>query len=92
MSDMLPSDMRLRESVLSTIKKSDAGYGFMQIETPAMEHIENLCSNQGGENEKLIFKVLKRGAALQRDLENGRYDEMADSGLRYDLTVPLARY
>lgn len=92
MSDMLPSDMRLRESVLSRIKKSYAGYGFMQIETPAMEHIENLCSNQGGENEKLIFKVLKRGAALQRDLENGRYDEMADSGLRYDLTVPLARY
>ena len=62
MVDMLPSDMRLREYVLSMIKESYAKYGFMQIETPVMEHIENLTSKQGGDNEKLIFKVMKRGA------------------------------
>ena len=92
MSDMLPKDMRLREYVLSLIKDSYSKYGFMQIETPAMEHIENLCSKQGGDNEKLIYKILKRGQSLNKTLENLAYDELADSGLRYDLTVPLARY
>ncbi len=91
MCDMLPSDMRLREHILDMIKKTYASYGFMQIETPVMEHIENLTSKQGGDNEKLIFKVMKRGAELARALEkeNG---ELSDMGLRYDLTVPLARY
>lgn len=91
MCDMLPADMRLREHVLSMIKKTYATYGFMQIETPVMEHIENLTSKQGGDNEKLIFKVMKRGADLQRAIEKGD-GEYADNGLRYDLTVPLARY
>lgn len=90
MSDMLPADMRLREHVLGMIKQTYGAYGFMQIETPAMEHIENLTSNQGGDNEKLIFKVMKRGAELGRALEKG--GELADNGLRYDLTLPLARY
>ncbi len=91
MCDMLPSDMRLREHVLGMIKDSYAKYGFMQIETPVMEHIENLTSKQGGDNEKLIFKVMKRGADLGRAIEKGTH-EYADNGLRYDLTVPLARY
>ena len=91
MCDMLPSDMRLREYVLGMIKESYAKYGFMQIETPVMEHIENLTSKQGGDNEKLIFKVMKRGADLGRAIEKGTH-EYADNGLRYDLTVPLARY
>ena len=91
MCDMLPSDMRLREYVLGMIKDSYAKYGFMQIETPVMEHIENLTSKQGGDNEKLIFKVMKRGADLGRAIEKGTH-EYADNGLRYDLTVPLARY
>lgn len=91
MCDFLPSDMRLREYVLNMIKSSYAQYGFMQIETPAMEHIENLTSKQGGDNEKLIFKVLKRGRDLQNVIEKGD-GEYADNGLRYDLTVPLARY
>ena len=91
MCDMLPSDMRLRERILGMIKETYARYGFLEIETPVMEHIENLTSRQGGDNEKLIFKVMKRGADLKRALEaeNG---ELADNGLRYDLTVPLARY
>ena len=91
MLDMLPSDMRLREHVFSMIKKAYGAYGFMQIETPIVEHIENLTSKQGGDNEKLIFKVMKRGADLQRAIDKGT-GEFADNGLRYDLTVPLARY
>lgn len=90
MNDFLPSDMRLREHVIGMIKETYATYGFSQIETPIMEHLENLTGKQGGENEKLIFPVMKRGADLQRALEkNG---ELADSALRYDLTVPLSRY
>jgi histidyl-tRNA synthetase len=90
MNDFLPSDMRLREHVIGMIKETYETYGFSLIETPVMEHMENLTGKQGGENEKLIFPVMKRGADLQRALEkNG---ELADSALRYDLTVPLARY
>lgn len=92
MCDILPADMRLRQEVLQLIKRNYLRYGFMEIETPAMEHIENLCSNQGGDNEKLIFKVLKRGKALANVLAETQFNELADSGLRYDLTVPLARY
>ena len=91
MCDMLPADMRLREHILQMIKTSYAAYGCMQIETPVMEHIENLTSKQGGDNEKLIFKVMKRGADLTRAIDAGK-QEFADNGLRYDLTVPLARY
>ena len=91
MCDMLPSDMRLREHILDLIRKTYASYGFMEIETPVMEHIENLTSKQGGDNEKLIFKVMKRGAELRRAIDAGK-EEFADNGLRYDLTVPLARY
>ncbi len=91
MCDFLPSDMRLRERVLGMIKEVYAKYGFMQIETPAVEHIENLTGKQGGDNEKLIFKILKRGDELKRALME-QSGEVADSGLRYDLTVPLARY
>lgn len=90
MSDFLPSDMRLREHVIGMIKETYAQYGFSQIETPVMEHLANLTGKQGGENEKLIFPVMKRGADLQRALESN--GELADSALRYDLTVPLSRY
>ena len=89
MNDFLPADMRLRTHVLSLIRSTYATYGFDEIETPAMEHIENLTGKVGGENEKLIFKVMKRGRELEKGLLTG---EIADSGLRYDLTVPLARY
>lgn len=89
--DLLPDEMRLREYVLSMIKETYELYGFAQIETPVMEHIENLTGKQGGENEKLMFQILKRGAELKRAFEDGKSD-LADSGLRYDLTVPLARY
>ncbi len=91
MNDFLPSDMRLREYVISVIKETYGKFGFSQIETPLVEHIENLQSKQGGENEKLIFKILKRGDKL--NIEAAKNDlDLVDSGLRYDLTLPLARY
>ncbi len=89
--DILPDEMRLREYVLSMIKETYKLYGFSQIETPVMDHIENLTGKQGGENEKLMFQILKRGEELKKAFEDGKF-ELADSGLRYDLTVPLARY
>ena len=91
MCDQLPADMRLREHVLSMIKTSYSRFGFTQIETPVMEHIENLTSKQGGDNEKLIFKILKRGEKLNVAAATTE-EEVVDSGLRYDLTVPLVRY
>lgn len=91
MNDFLPSDMRLREYVISVIKETYGNFGFAQIETPLVEHIENLQSKQGGENEKLIFKILKRGDKL--NIGSAKVDtDLVDSGLRYDLTLPLARY
>ena len=92
MTDFLPEDMRLRNSVQSEIRHTYAQFGFAQIETPMMEHIGNLTSKQGGDNEKLIYKVQKRGAAFARAWESGDRDALVDNGLRYDLTVPLARF
>lgn len=91
MKDILSQEMQIRDYVIGMIKDTYRGFGFSSIETPCVEHIENLCSKQGGENEKLIFKVLKRGDKL--NLETAKTEEdLVDSGLRYDLTVPLARY
>ena len=91
MRDILPAEMEVREYLLAKLKKTYASFGFSLIETPAVEHIENLTSKQGGENEKLIFKILKRGEKLnvEGDVD---VDDLVDSGLRYDLTVPLSRY
>ncbi|WP_026834719.1 histidine--tRNA ligase [Eubacterium xylanophilum] len=91
MKDILPKEMAVRDYVIGLIKKTYATYGFSSIETPCVEHIENLSSKQGGENEKLIFKILKRGEKLKLDQAECEAD-LVDSGLRYDLTVPLSRY
>ena len=91
MKDILPEEMEVRNYVLSLIRETYAGFGFSSIDTPSMEHIENLQSDQGGENEKLIFKILKRGEKLKID-EAKEENDLVDAGLRYDLTVPLARY
>ncbi|MGN0242475.1 MAG: histidine--tRNA ligase [Lachnospiraceae bacterium] len=91
MNDFLPSDMRLRDYVIGLIKDTYGSFGFTPIETPCVEHIENLSSKQGGENEKLIFKILKRGEKLNLS-EVSSESDLVDSGLRYDLTVPLSRY
>lgn len=89
MPEQLPEDMVIREYALRKIKDTYNQFGFSLINTPSIEHIENLTNKQGGENEHLIFKILKRGEKL----ENSKgIEDVCDSGLRYDLTVPLARY
>ena len=91
MKDILPQEMEIRDYVERMVTKTYASFGFTRIETPAVEHIENLTSNQGGENEKLIFKIMKRGEKL--DIQGASSEnDLADSGLRYDLTLPLSRY
>ena len=89
MRDFLPKEFALRQQILATIQKTYESYGFTRIETPAVENIELLTSKQGGDNEKLIFKILKRGEKLESAQNSG---ELCDLGLRYDLTVPLARF
>ena len=91
MKDMLPKEMEIRDYVIHLIKETYKTYGFSSMETPCVEHIENLCSKQGGDNEKLIFKILKRGEKLKID-EAKEENDLVDGGLRYELTVPLARY
>ena len=91
MKDILPAEMEIRDYVLNIIKDTYRGYGFSSIETPCVEHIENLTSKQGGDNEKLIFKILKRGEKLNLETAKEEID-LVDGGLRYDLTLPLCRY
>ena len=91
MKDIMPKEMAIRDYVIGLIKETYRDFGFTSMETPCVEHIENLCSKQGGDNEKLIFKILKRGEKLK--LEEAKTEEdLVDGGLRYDLTVPLSRY
>ena len=91
MKDILPAEMQIRDYVMGIIKDTYKSFGFSSIETPCVEHIENLTSKQGGDNEKLIFKILKRGNKL--DLDSAREEnDLVDGGLRYDLTLPLSRY
>ena len=91
MKDILPKEMEIRNYVMNMIRETYGTFGFSSIETPCVEHIENLSSKQGGENEKLIFKILKRGEKLKL-AEAQTESDLVDSGLRYDLTVPLSRY
>lgn len=100
MKDIMPQEMAIRDYAIGLIKDTYKNFGFTSVETPAVEHIENLCSNQGGENEKLIFKVMKRGDKLtsaasklvEAGVDGDAIGGLSDSGLRYDLTLPLSRY
>ncbi len=91
MKDILPEEMEIRDYVISVIKETYGKFGFTSIETPCVENIANLNCKAGGENEKLIFKILKRGEKL-RLKEAETEEDLIDGGLRYDLTVPLVRY
>ncbi len=91
MKDILPAEMQIRDYVMQVIKESYSKFGFTPIETPCVESIGNLSNKQGGENEKLIFKILKRGEKLNIETATTE-DDVVDGGLRYDLTVPLARF
>ena len=91
MKDIMPDEMQISDYVISVIKETYGKFGFTPMETPCMENIGNLSNKQGGENEKLIFKVLKRGEKL--NLETAKEEnDVVDFGMRYDLTVPLVRY
>lgn len=95
MKDILPNEMAVRDYVIGMIKETYKQFGFTSMETPCVEHIENLSSNQGGENEKLIFKILKRGDKLAAAIDGATAEDvnvLVDGGLRYDLTLPLSRY
>lgn len=107
MRDILPGEMEVRSALMNIIRDTYRLYGFTEIETPIVEHIENLTSKQGGDNEKLIFKVLKRGEKLIKAVEDLKASGtvsvedgeeitgagcLTEEGLRYDLTLPLSRY
>ncbi|WP_308509698.1 ATP phosphoribosyltransferase regulatory subunit [uncultured Varibaculum sp.] len=89
MRDFLPTEKTWRERVLNVLRETYTSLGFMEIETPALEPIERLQSGQGGENEKMIFQVMRRGLDPQAGILPA---EAVDLGLRYDLTLPLTRY
>ena len=91
MKEILPEEMKIRNYVMDVIKETYSAFGFTQIETPCVENIANLSNKQGGENEKLIFKILKRGEKLNLETAQTEMD-VVDNGLRYDLTVPLVRF
>ena len=95
MRDVVPPEAELRRQVANRVLDVYASYGYEVIETPALEDLGALVGSEGGENEKLIFKVLKRGAKLEEALalaRAGESEELADLGMRFDLTVPLARF
>lgn len=89
MRDFLPAELVRRQRVLQVIRSTVSDAGFFEIETPSVEDIKKLKSKQGGENESMIFEIMKRGLD-ETDIK--QLDSLVDSGLRYDLTVPLSRY
>ena len=93
MRDFLPAEKAKRDRVLGVIRETYKRHGYQEIETPALEDLSRLTSGQGGDNEKLAYRVMKRGEELERALaDTSEKDNLADLGLRFDLTVPLTRY
>ena len=92
MNDYLPAEADLRDYLQSTIMRVYKENGFNRIITPIIEDIENLEKSDGGENLNLMFKILKRGDKLSKAISGQNFDDLADMGLRYDLTLPLSRY
>ncbi len=91
-NDYLPSEVLVRDYLQNTILETYRSCGFERISTPIIEDIENLDKSEGGENLNLIFKIMKRGEKLAEAIASGNEKELADMGLRYDLTLPLTRY
>ncbi|MDE2512177.1 MAG: ATP phosphoribosyltransferase regulatory subunit, partial [Elusimicrobia bacterium] len=88
--DFLPEQVALRHDAIATIQKIYRSFGFQPVATSAVEDLSTLLGQGGNENEKLIFKIMKRGEALER--AQAEKTDLADLGLRFDLTLPLARY
>ncbi|MEE3433637.1 MAG: ATP phosphoribosyltransferase regulatory subunit, partial [Lachnospiraceae bacterium] len=91
-NDYLPREAELRDYLQRKICETYENCGFQRIFTPILEDIENLDKSDGGDNLNLIFKVLKRGAKLDKAIASGDPKNLADMGMRYDLTLPLSRY
>ena len=94
MRDFLPEDIRKREYVVGVVREVYEKYGFEPLETPSVENLSTLTNKYGEEGDQLMYKILKRGAKLQKGLsreEDVTENDLADLALRYDLTVPLAR-
>lgn len=91
-ADYLPNEVLIRDYLQNSILETYRSCGFERISTPIIEDIENLDKSDGGENLNLIFKIMKRGEKLDEALATGNEKEIADMGLRYDLTLPLTRY
>ena len=89
--DLLPASVAVRDYVLESVTTVYRRFGYQRIETPALEDITRLQGGQGGENEKLIFQVLRRGLPEEIAADTPVRD-LVDLGLRYDLTVPLTRF
>ena len=90
--DFLPDEVMRRDHVIEVVKRVYQSYGFEPLETPTMERLTTLLGKYGEEGDQLIFRVMKRGAKLQRALQdNPSENSVGDAGMRYDLTVPLAR-
>lgn len=92
MNDFIPEEAGLRDYMMNQILDVYHQFGFERIYTPAIEDIENINNKEGGDNQKLIFKILKRGEKLEGAINAGHFDDLSDMGLRYDLTLPLTRF
>jgi len=92
MRDLLPEEVALRQSIIKKIKEVYTSYGFSEIETPIVERSELLSTGEGGDNEKQTFSIMKRGQSLDDIKNSSSISDIVDGGLRFDLTVPLARY
>ena len=92
MKDYLPEDSLKRESVLNKIVDTFRKYGYKKIQTPSVENLAILSDGDGGDNEKLTFKILKRGNKLKLDEIVKNENNLTESALRYDLTKPLSRF
>ncbi len=92
MNEYSPNEVLIRDYLQNVILTTYQSFGFQKISTPIMEDIENLENSEGGENLKLLFKVLKRGDKLEKEISDGSFENLSDLGLRYDLTLPLCRY
>lgn len=90
--DFLPEILRKRNYIFSTVRSVFEKFGYAAIETPAMEHLETLTGKYGEEGDRLIFKVLQRGDKLAKALAEQDHTRLAEEALRYDLTVPFARF
>ncbi len=90
--DYLPEEVRVRDAIKAIILRSYENNGFSKIETPMIEDIERLDKSDGGENLNMIFRILKRGQKLDLGKEGLTEKDLVDSGLRFDLTLPLSRY